>query len=846
MKAFRECLGKQILFFDGGTGSVLQAQGLKPGELPENWNIEQPQKIVQLGYGYYLAGSNIINTNSFGAFSTKFTGADGKYSLDQVITAAIKNAKEARRLIQEKDVQEGRPDTPRFIAFDIGSCGKLLKPLGDLEFEDAVSLFKQTFECGIKHNPDLILIETMNDLYEAKAAIIAAKEVMEEQGKDIPIVASMVYDEGQKTLTGSSPEICAAVLESLGVAALGLNCSLGPEQMKPIVKKLLETTALPVLVKPNAGLPKSENGKTIYDVDAEAFSDIVSDFCRQGALIAGGCCGTNPTFIKRLVEKVQEAEKKNEICVGSARKENLKRSVITSGTKLVEFGGNNAPVLIGERINPTGKKKLKQALKDNDIAYILNEALTQEEKGAQVLDVNVGLPEIDECAMMQNVIKELQAVTDLPLQVDTSDPVTMEKALRLYNGKPLINSVNGKQEVMKQIFPLVKKYGGMVVALALDEGGIPATAQGRFDIVDKLYATAAEYGISKNDIIIDPLAMTVSADDQAAVATLATVKYVKEVKKGLTSLGVSNVSFGLPLREHITSIFFTMAMQNGLSAAIMNPNAVEMMKAWTCFKTLSGLDGQCLGYIDFAAKYEQNAAKVVAVSEPVEGQASTTKDNLASLTRSIIKGLKENAKSETFKLLTGSDGNEPMSAMDVINTKIIPALDIIGKDFEQKKAYLPQLLMAADAAKEAFAVIKAELEKKGVTGEKKGPIVIATVKGDIHDIGKNIVKVLLENYSFRVIDLGKDVPPEVICDAVIKEHAPLAGLSALMTTTVGAMEETIKLLHKDAPWCKVFVGGAVLNQEYADKIHADAYTKDAMESVKYAQSICDSISSLSE
>ena len=325
MKAFRECLGKQILFFDGGTGSVLQAQGLKPGELPENWNIEQPQKIVQLGYGYYLAGSNIINTNSFGAFSTKFTGADGKYSLDQVITAAIKNAKEARRLIQEKDVQEGRPDTPRFIAFDIGSCGKLLKPLGDLEFEDAVSLFKQTFECGIKHNPDLILIETMNDLYEAKAAIIAAKEVMEEQGKDIPIVASMVYDEGQKTLTGSSPEICAAVLESLGVAALGLNCSLGPEQMKPIVKKLLETTALPVLVKPNAGLPKSENGKTIYDVDAEAFSDIVSDFCRQGALIAGGCCGTNPTFIKRLVEKVQEAEKKNEICVGSARKENLKR-----------------------------------------------------------------------------------------------------------------------------------------------------------------------------------------------------------------------------------------------------------------------------------------------------------------------------------------------------------------------------------------------------------------------------------------------------------------------------------------------------------------------------------------
>lgn len=850
MKAFRDYLGKQILFFDGGTGSVLQAQGLKSGELPENWNIEQSEKIVQLGYGYYLAGSNIINSNSFGAFSTKFTGTDGKYSVEQVIDAALENAKKARSLIQEKDRENGKPDTPRFIAFDIGSCGKLLKPLGDLEFEDAVSLFKTSFVAGIKHDPDLILIETVNDLYEAKAAVIAAKEAMEGAGKDIPIVASMVYDEGQKTLTGSSPEICAAVLEGLGVAALGLNCSLGPEQMKPIVTRLLAATSLPILVKPNAGLPKSVNGQTVYDVGAEEFSDIVSDFCVEGAAIAGGCCGTNPEFIKKLVQKTSAKVKD-----GLVPERTVQKSVITSGTRLVEFGG--APVLIGERINPTGKKKLKQALKDNDIAYILNEALTQEEKGAQVLDVNVGLPEIDECSMMQTVIKELQAVTDLPLQIDTSDPVTMEKALRIYNGKPLINSVNGKQEVMKQIFPLVKKYGGMVIALALDEQGIPPTAQGRIEVVEKLYAEAAKYGIAQDQIIVDPLAMTVSADDQAAVATLATVKYVHDVKGGLTSLGVSNVSFGLPLREHITSVFFTMAMQNGLSAAIMNPNAIEMMKAWTCFKTLSGMDGQCLGYIDFAGKYEQVVASAASSSGPstlagpssasgttgsVAGSTGTggvsASGDLAPLSKAIYKGLKENAKSETLRLLTGSDGSEPMSAMDVINTKIIPALDAIGKDFENKKAYLPQLLMAADAAKEAFAVIKAELEKKGVAGEKKGPIVIATVKGDIHDIGKNIVKVLLENYSFRVIDLGKDVPPEVILDAVIKEHAPLAGLSALMTTTVGAMEETIKLIHKDAPWCKVFVGGAVLNQEYADKIHADAYTKDAMESVKYAQSIC--------
>ena len=847
-----DLIKNQVLFFDGGTGSVLQAQGLKPGELPENWNIEQPSKIVQLGYGYYLAGSNIINTNTFGAFETKFTGQDGKHGLKEIIDAAFKNANEARRLIQEKD-KEARLDTPRFIAFDIGSCGKLLKPLGDLEFEDSVSLFKKTFKYGIENNPDVILIETMNDLYEAKSAVIAAKEALEETNKDIPIIVSMVYDEGQKTLTGSSPEICAAVLEGLGVAALGLNCSLGPEQMKPIVTKLLASTELPILVKPNAGLPKSENGKTVYDVGADEFSDIVSEFCREGAAIAGGCCGTNPTFIKKLVEKTNKIEEEFKAAgTQFPAPRQVKKSVITSCTKLVEFG--KSPILIGERINPTGKKKLKQALKDNDITYILNEGITQEEKGAQVLDVNVGLPEIDECAMMQTVIKELQAVTDLPLQIDTSDPVTMEKALRLYNGKPLINSVNGKQEVMKEIFPLVKKYGGMVVALALDESGIPESAEERIAVVEKLYKTAAEYGISDKDVIIDPLAMTVSANDQAGRATLATVKYVKEVRHGLSLLGISNVSFGLPLREHITSIFFTMAMQNGLSAAIMNPNSMEMMKAWTCFKTLSGLDAQCLEYIGFADKYSQHLA-ANSVSVPGAGAAgagatgnggaatgaansANGNDTIHPLIKAILKGLKETAASETLKLLTGSDGQEPLSAVEVIDTKIIPALDIIGKDFEQKKAYLPQLLMAADAAKEAFAVIKTELEKKGVEGEKKGPIVIATVKGDIHDIGKNIVKVLLENYSFRVIDLGKDVPPETVLAAVIKEHAPLAGLSALMTTTVGAMEETIKLIQKDAPWCKVFVGGAVLNQDYADKIHADAYCKDAMESVKYAQSIC--------
>lgn len=827
----RDYLGKQVLFFDGGTGSVLQARGLKPGELPENWNIEKPEEIVQLNYSYYLAGSNIVNTNTFGAFETKFSGNGKTYSLDDIISSAFKNANEARKLIKEKDLEMNR-EIPRFIAFDIGSCGKLLKPLGDLEFEDAVSLFKKSFECALKHNPDIILIETMNDIYETKAAVIAAKETMQKFNTELPIIASTVYDEGQKTLTGSSPEICCAILESLGVSAIGINCSLGPAQMEPAVLRLLESTSLPVLVKPNAGLPSSQDGKTVYDVTKEEFAKTVAEFCKQGAAIVGGCCGTNPSYIKQLVENVEKISREINLIHGR------KKSVIASGTKLVEFG--NVPVLIGERINPTGKKKLKQALKDNDIPYILNEGLSQEDKGAQVLDVNVGLPEIDECQMMQKVIRELQAVTDLPLQIDTSDIATMEQALRIYNGKALINSVNGKQEVMKQVFPLVKKYGGIVVALALDENGIPDNAEGRIAIVEKIYSTAKTYGIDEHDIIIDPLAMTVSADDKAAVATLQTVKYVKEKKKGLTILGVSNVSFGLPLREHITSIFFTMAMQNGLSAAIMNPNSLEMMKAWTCFKTLSGKDSQCLNYIGFAEKYSQNAPAISSPSQPSVQTQSEQNQNQDALVKAIIKGLKESAKTETQNLFAGTSG-EKLSAMEIINKKIIPALDIIGKDFEQKKAYLPQLLMAADAAKESFAVIKNELEKSGVTEEKKGTVVIATVKGDIHDIGKNIVKVLLENYSFKVIDCGKDVPPETVLEAVIKEHAPLAGLSALMTTTVGAMEETIKLLHEKAPWCKVFVGGAVLNQDYADQIHADQYTKDAMDSVKYCQTVMEGV-----
>lgn len=855
MQDISQYLGKQILFCDGGTGSVLQAQGLQPGELPENWNIEHRENIVNLHYSYFKSGTNIVSTNTFGAFETKFSGIQS-YSLEKIITAAVENAIEARNKIESETDCENSSQ-PHFIAFDIGSCGKLLEPLGDLSFEDAVALFKRTFKIALQQSVDLILIETMNDVYEAKAAILAAKEAMEEANRIVPIFATTVYDLSGKSLTGSGPEVMVSVLESLGVTALGLNCSLGPEQMKPIVKKLLECSSLPVIVNPNAGLPRSENGRTVYDVTPDAFSEIAAGFAKQGALVLGGCCGTTPEHIRLLSEKVRKMEKSGEINAEYPKDKGI--SVISSCTKYVTFG--QAPVLIGERINPTGKKKFKEALRQNDIPYILNEGITQDEKGAHVLDVNVGLPEIDEVAMMKKVVKELQSVTDLPLQIDTSDPVAMESALRLYNGKPLINSVNGKQEIMQSVFPLVKKYGGVVVALTLDEGGIPETAEGRIAIVEKLYKTAAEYGIAAKNIIIDPLAMAVSSDDKAAIATLKTVKYVKEVKHGNTILGVSNVSFGLPLREQITAAFFTMAMQNGLSAAIMNPNSKEMMKAWTCFCTLSGYDSQCVNYIGWADKYaeEQNASAqamataaanavlAAASGKPVvsalaagasvqaaqsaNGTALNFQGEKSGLKYAITKGMKDASEKEARALLLKTD------SMTVINEYIIPALDIVGKGFEEKKVYLPQLLMSAEAAKCAFTVIKDELDKAGKKEEPKGTVVVATVKGDIHDIGKNIVKVLLENYSFRVIDLGKDVAPEAIVDAVLKEDIKLVGLSALMTTTVPAMAETIRQLREKAPDCKVCVGGAVLTQEYADMIGADAYGKDAMETVKYAQKV---------
>ncbi len=882
MKQLSELLGKKILFLDGGSGSILQGWGLKPGELPESWNISNTEKIEKLAYSYYSAGSNIVYTNTFGAYKTKFG-----LNLKQIVEGAVTCAKKAREKWQADCKEKGIEPQECFVALDIGPCGKLLKPMGDLDFEDAVDLFKTTILYGLKCDVDCVVIETMNDAYETKAAVLAAKEAMEELKIKIPLLVTNVYDLECHLLTGANPEAMAAILEGLGVDAFGLNCSLGPKEMLEPVKRLVQAASLPVIVKPNAGLPRDENGKTVFDVGPEDFASAMLEIAKEGACILGGCCGTTPDHIRKLKEAVISLAGK-ELSLIKPVTEN-ERTVVASYTHTVQIGGGAVPVLIGERINPTGKKKFKEALRQKDIPYIIHQGLEQEEAGAHVLDVNVGLPEIDEKEMMVRVMTELQGVTNLPLQIDTSSPEVMEAALRRYNGKALVNSVNGKQHIMDAVFPLVKKYGGVVVGLTIDEDGIPETTEGRVKIAKKIYENAEKWGIKRKDVIIDSLTMAVSSDTNAAKATLETLRIVRDELGGSSVLGVSNISFGLPNREFVTSAFFTLAMHNGLGAAIMNPLSSEMMKAWNTYVLLNGQDKDCLGYLKFSEKYDQKKAEAdekAALSGvqgainaiygafPSSGQVnpalaaaagklasaqkgatvaagtSSAGENAAekagserasseagragagSLEHAVIHGLKEDAAKITQQLLDSGK-----AAVEIIDGYLIPGLDYVGKKFEEKKMYLPQLLMAADSAKSAFDVIKAFLEKTGQKGKPKGTCIVATVHGDIHDIGKNIVKVLLENYDFEVIDLGKDVPPETVVEACKKDHVELVGLSALMTTTVPAMKETIEQLRKECPWAKCCVGGAVMTQEYADSIGADFYGKDAMDTVKYAQKV---------
>ncbi len=795
----REFFKNNIIYLDGAMGTFLQDNGLEMGELPESWNITHPEVIKNIHRDYFDAGANVVNTNTFGANLLKFS----KNELDAVVKAAVENAKVAR--------EESNAPQEKFIALNIGPSGRMLAPYGDLDFEDAVKLFAETVKIGVKYGVDLIFIETMNDSYETKAALLAAKE-----NCDLPVFVSNAYSEDNKLMTGASAEAMVAMLEGMGADAIGANCSLGPKALIDVVSKYLEFASIPVIIKPNAGLPRVIGGKTVYDLSSDEFAGDVASLLEKGVRIAGGCCGTTPEYISALVEKTANITPK------SIEKKNI--TSVSSYTHAVIF--DDIPLLIGERINPTGKKSFKEALKANDIDYILKEGLAQQDAGVHILDVNVGLPEIDEVKMLTSSVTELQAIIDLPLQIDTSDASAMEAALRRYNGKAMINSVSGKKESMESVFPLAKKYGGLVVALTLDESGIPEKAEDRLKIAEKILAEAERYGIDRKDIIFDPLALTISADSFAAKETLRAVYLIKNKLGCHTSLGVSNVSFGLPQRDAINGTFFALAMQNGLSAAIMNPYSLEMMKSYRAYLALSGKDVNCANYIDFAQSITTETSHAVAKST----ETAERTEYASELQNAIVRGLKERAAVLTDELIKSED---PLS---VVQNDIIPALNIVGEGFEKKRVYLPQLLMSAEAAKSSFEQIKLAL--RGENSSNRGSFVLATVKGDIHDIGKNIVKLLLENYGFDVCDLGRDVSPEAIVEKTVELHAPIIGLSALMTTTVPAMEETIKLLRKQAPWCKVIVGGAVLNEEYANAIGADKYARDAMEAVRYAEMVC--------
>ena len=763
----------KIKFFDGGMGTMLQAGGLRAGELPETLNLTNPDLVYSVHKAYAQAGADIISTNTFGLNSLKFD------NVPEIARAAVALARKAGRK----------------VALDLGPLGKLLKPSGELEFEEAYELYKEVI-LAVRDDVDIIFFETMTDLYEIKAGVLAAKESC-----DLPVFVSMMFNSDGRLLTGADIETAVTTLEGLRVDAIGMNCGLGPVEMLPFLKRMRALTSLPMLANPNAGLPRSENGKTVFDVDADAFAEYMQDVADIGMSYLGGCCGTTPAHIEALARTCTKAAFIPEI---------KKVTRVSSYSKTVNFC--DAPIIIGERINPTGKKLFKEALRNNDIAYIINEAVAQAERGAHVLDVNVGLPEIDENAMMKACIGELQSVTDLPLQIDTSDTRAMETALRMYNGKPMLNSVNGKAESMNAVFPLVKKYGAVTVCLCLDENGIPETAQGRIEIAEKIISVAESYGIDKSDLIFDTLALSVSTNAQSANETLKAVRYLTETLGVKTILGVSNISFGLPEREIINSAFFNMALTNGLSAGIINPLSDAMMNTYRAFMALRGFDENCEGYI-------ANVTKAAATQSQVQE---------IDLKTAIIKGLQNKAAECAQALAQTTD------SLEIINSHIMPALDFVGEGFEKNKIFLPQLLMSAESAKAAFEVIRSKMQK--ADNQPKGEkVIIATVHGDIHDIGKNIVKVLFENYGYDVIDLGKDVPAQTVLDAVKADDVRLVVLSALMTTTVPAMEKTIELLHENTS-ARVMVGGAVLTHTYADMIKADFYAKDATQAVKIAKS----------
>ena len=794
MKNITDLLGKQMLFFDGAMGTMLQVSGLKPGELPELLNLSHPDLITSIHKAYYDCGCHIATVNTFGANACKLR--ETGYSPEQVISAAVSCAKAARSLSDNPD--------EKFVAMDMGPIGRLIEPMGDLSFDEAYALFAEMAVCGERAGADLILIETMGATYEVKAAVLAAKE-----NTSLPVFVTCAFDSSGKTFTGADCEAVAALLEGLRVDAYGLNCGLGPDELYPVIRRFSEISSLPLIFNPNAGLPKQKDGATYFDVDPASFASSMRKAAALGLSVMGGCCGTTPLHIREMITACREFPAQM-VCDKGI-------TLVSSYTHAVRIG--ETPLIVGERINPTGKKRFKEALKNDEISYILGEGIAQQDAGAQLLDVNVGMPGIDEPAMLVKAVTRLQAVIDLPLQIDTSHVDAMEQALRRYNGKPLINSVSGKEESMRAVFPLVRKYGGTVVGLALDDSGIPATAEGRVAIARRIIDTAAEYGIPRKDVVIDGLTLTVSAEPESANVTLETLRRVKKELGVCTTLGVSNISFGLPKREIINSVFFTCALSAGLDCAIINPKSEAMMNAYYSYRALCGCDAGCGDYI---ARY--SAAPETSAPKPAEAM---------SLKAAIIAGLNDVAASLVREKLTSGGVTDPM---ELIRDELIPALNEVGDGFEKGTVFLPQLLMSAEAAKASFEVLKEVLAGSG-SDEKIGRVILATVKDDIHDIGKNIVRVLLENYRFDVIDLGRDVPAETVLDAVKKYDIKAVGLSALMTTTVVRMEETIRLLRREAPGVKIFVGGAVLTEDYAMQIGADAYCRDAMASVRYCQTI---------
>ena len=797
MKVIDILRGGGILVLDGAMGTQLQERGLRPGEVPEMWNLMRPDDVRAVHEAYFAAGSGVVYTNTFGANGAKY---HGDAPLAEVVEAGVEIARQAAR------AAGGR----RFVALDIGPTGRLLKPSGDFEFDAAYDAFAEQVRCGA--GADLVVIETMSDAYELKAAVLAAKE-----NCNLPVIATVALGDDGKLLTGADVECVAALLEGLRVDAVGLNCGFGPERMLPFVRRLAACTSLPIVAKPNAGMPRMEGGRTVFDLSPEAFAREVAELVKAGAAVVGGCCGTTPVHIAAVCAGLDGARAKRDVA---------QRTVVTSGSRAVEIPFDDS-VVIGERINPTGKKRLRAALSEGDTAYILREAVSQAEAGAHVLDVNVGVPGQDESATLDWAMQAVQSVTDLPLQLDSSDPKALERAMRHYNGKPLVNSVNGKEESLSAVLPLVAKYGGIVVALTLDENGIPPTAEGRVEIARRILRRGADFGLGPGDFLVDVLCLAVSAEPQSANVILESMRRVREELGCRTCLGVSNISFGLPARQNVNAAFYTLALGAGLSAGIVNPLSAEMMSAYRAYRALTARDAACAEWIDAFKDWVAPVPGTQAAKGKSGGPAEPEAQG-GELFLAIRRGLKDDAAAAARAMI--ASGAE---ALSVVNDGIVPALEVVGRAFEEGKAFLPQLLMSADAAGAAFEVVRSAFPARA--GSEKGPVVMATVKGDIHDIGKNICRALLENYGFRVIDLGRDVPPGRILDAARREKAPLVGLSALMTTTVGAMEETVALVHRELPGCKVVVGGAVLTADYAAKIGADHYTKDAMSLVRLAE-----------